>query len=271
MKATNTSGAAQYSLGWHKFLIKFFLPFMAIVMLVMAVGSLFMFFACGLYETYKISEMFSMWIADLEGGFGKFLIPVIEFVDILLKSIFNLTGGLAPAMHIRHLTVCYLSVGVMVLALMARNALMYFEKKALTLINSFFAALGGYIIVFGWLFQYVLTNFITLKATDFTRVKFFGFRLFAYIKAYYQLFTSKFFTDNLFTGKLFDGKLIPSVHFPEGRDLFADITFLQKWLSNSEVLVTVVFVAALAAISGAFVLICTLYYKKRKSMFEFSI
>lgn len=271
MKATNTSGAAQYSLGWHKFLIKFFLPLMAAVMLVMALCSLFMFFACGLYETFKISEMLGNWITDLEGSFGSFLVPVIEFIDIFLKSIFNLTGGLAPAMHIRHLTVCYLSVGVMVLALMAKNALTYFEKKSLVLINSFFMALGGYVIVFGWLFQYVLTNFIAIKPTEFTRVKFFGLRLFAYIKAYYQLFTSKFFTDNLFTGKLFEGKLIPSVHFPEGRDIFADITFLQKWLSNGEVVVAIVTVAGVLAISGIFALICTLYYKKRKSMFEFSI
>ena len=271
MKANTSSGATQYSLGWHKFLINFFLPFIAVIMLVMALCSLFMFFSCGLYETFKVSEMLGLWIAGLEGSFGKFLIPVIEFVDVLLKSIFNLTGGLAPAMHIRHLTVCYLSIGVMVLALMARNALMYFERKALVLINSFFMALGGYVIVFGWLSQYVLTNFIAIKPTEFTRVKFFGFRLFGYIKAYYQLFTSKFFTDNLCTGKLFDGKLIPSVHFPEGRDLFADISFLQKWLSNGEVVVAIAVVAGLLAISGAFVLICTLYYKKRKSMFEFSI
>ena len=271
MKATNTSGATQYSLGWHKFLIKFFLPFMAIVMLIMAICSLFMFFACGLYETFNIADMFNLWIADLEGGFGKFLIPVIQLVDTLLKSLFKLTGGLAPAMHIRHLTVCYLSVGVMVLALMAKNALTYFEKKSLVLINSFFMALGGYVIVFGWLFQYVLTNFIGIKSTEFTRVKFFGIRIFAYVKAYYQLFTSQFFKDNLFTGKLFDGKLIPSVHFPEGRDIFADITFLQKWLSNGEVVVAIVTVASVLAISGIFALICTLYYKKRKSMFEFSI
>ena len=271
MKATNTSGATQYSLGWHKFLINIFLPVVAIAMLIMAVSSLFMFFACGLYETLKIADMFAMWTAGLEGSWAKFLIPVIEFVNVLLKSIFNLTGGLAPAMHIRHLTVCYLSVGVMVLALMARNALMYFERKALTLINSLFMALGGYIIVFGWLFQYVLTNFIAIKPTEFTRVNFFGFRLFAYIKAYYQLFTSKFFTGNLFTGGLFGRKLIPSVDFPDGRDIFADITFLQKWLSSSEVGIALIVVGGLLAISGAFVLICTIYYRKRKSMFEFSI
>ena len=274
MKASNSSGVTKYSLGWHKFLIYFFIPVVVGVMSVVALCSLFMFFACGLYETLSISGLFANWIAGLEGGFFSFLVPVIQFIETLLTSIFNLTGGLAPAMHIRHLTICYLSVGVVVLALMARNSLAYFERNAVALINSLMLAIGGYFIAAGWLFQYVLTFFVNLKPQKLTGASFFGFRIFAYISTYYKLFTSTFFKESLTAdnfGRLFDGVLIPSQHFPDGRDMFSDIALVQKYLSNSEVSIAIITVLSLLAISGLLVLICTLYYKKRKSLFEFSI
>lgn len=271
MKASNSSGVTKYSLGWHKFLIYVFIPVVVGVMGIAAVCSLFMFFACGLYETLAVSGLFANWIAGLEGGALSFLVPVIQFVETLLTSIFNLTGGLAPAMHIRHLTICYLSVGVAVLALMARNSLAYFERNAVALINSLMLAIGGYFIVAGWLFQYVLTFFVSLKPRALTAASFFGIRIFAYISTYYKLFTSTFFAENMFTGKLFEGVLIPSQHFPDGRDMFADIALAQKYLANSEFTIAAVTVLSLLAISGLLVLICTLYYKKRKSLFEFSI
>ena len=271
MKASNSSGVSQHSLGWHKFLINVFIPVVVVVMGIMALCSLFMFFACGLYETLSVSGMFAVWKADWEGGFLQFMIPALDFVEVLLTSIFNLTGGLAPAMHIRHLTTCYLSIGIVVLALMARNSLAYFERNAVVLINSLMLAIGGYIIVFSWLFQYVLTNFVSLKPRAFTSVSLFGVRIFAYISTYYKLFTSQFFSDNLFTGKLFEGTLIPSVHFPDGRDIFADIAMVQKYLSSSEATIAAIVVGSVLLVSGLLVLLCTLYYKKRKSLFEFSI
>ena len=271
MKGSNSSGATRYSLGWHKFLIYVFIPVVVVVMGMVALCSLFMFFACGLYETLSVSGLFANWIAALEGGFLSFLVPFIQFIETVLTSIFNLTGGLAPAMHIRHLTICYLSVGIVVLALMARNSLAYFERNAVVLINSLMLAIGGYFIAAGWLFQYVLTFFVSLKPVALTGAKFFGIRIFAYISTYYKLFTSTFFSENLFTGKLFEGILIPSVHFPDGRDMFTDIAFVQKYLANSEVTIAAVTVLSLLAVSGLMVLICTLYYKKRKSLFEFSI
>ena len=271
MKASNYSGVTKYSLAWHKFLIYVFIPVVVGVMGIVALCSLFMFFACGLYETLAIPGLFADWIAGLEGGLFSFLIPVVQFVETVCASIFNLTGGLAPAMHIRHLTICYLSIGVAVLALMARNSLAYFERNAVVLINSLMLAIGGYFIAAGWLFQYVLTFFVSLKPIELTGARFFGVRIFAYINTYYKLFTSTFFSENLFTGKLFEGVLIPSVHFPDGRDMFADIALVQKYLSNSEVTIAAITVLSLLAISGLMVLICTLYYKKRKSLFEFSI
>ncbi len=271
MKASKSSGVSQYSLGLHKFIINFFIPVVVVIMAIMAVCSLIMFFMCGLYDTLKISELIAQWTVQLEGMGMGFLAPVMELFTTICTSLFSLTGGLAPAMHIRHLTICYLSVGVAVVGLMARNALMYFEKKALVLLNSFLMAIGGYVIVFGWLFQYVLTNFVSVKPTVFTNASFFGVRIFAYINTYYKLFTSSFFADNLFTGKLFDGVLIPSVHFPDGRDIFADVALVQKYLTNSEMTIAIVTVVSLLAVSGLLVLLATLYYKKRKSLFEFSI
>lgn len=271
MKASNSTGVSQYSLGLHKFIINVFIPVIVVIMAITAVCSLVMFFMCGLYDTLKISDLIAQWTAQLEGKGMGFMTPVMELFTTICTSLFSLTGGLAPAMHIRHLTICYLSVGVAVVGLMARNALMYFEKKALTLLNSFLLAIGGYVIVFGWLFQYVLTNFVSIKPRVLTDASIFGVRIFAYINTYYKLFTSSFFKDNLFTGKLFDGILIPSVHFPDGRDLFADIALVQKYLANSEMTVAVITVVSLAAISGLLVLFATLYYKKRKSLFEFSI
>ena len=270
MKASNSSGVSKYSLGLHKFIINFFIPVVVVIMGIIALCSLFMFFACGLYEILSISGMLQSWAEQLYAANLGFLAVVCEFIDDLLVAIFNLTGGLAPAMHIRHLTICYLSVAIIVVALMARNALAYFERKAVLYLNALLLSLGGYVIVFGWLFQYVLTNFVSLKPRVFTIVSFFGCRVFAYISTYYKLFTSSFFSENLFTGKLFEGELIPSVHFPDGRDLFADIAWVQKFLASSEVSIAAIVVISALAISGLLVLICTLYYKKRKSLFEFS-
>ena len=271
MKASNSSGVSQNSLGLHKFIINIFIPVVVVIMAILAVCSLIMFFMCGLYDTIKMSEIIAQWTAQLEGMGMGFMTPVMELFTTICTSLFSLTGGLAPAMHIRHLTICYLSVGVAVVGLRARNALMYFERKALVLLNSFLLAIGGYVIVFSWLFQYVLTNFIAVKPRVLTDASFFGVRIFAYISTYYKLFTSTFFSDNLFTGKLFDGVLIPSVHFPDGRDMFADIALVQKYLVNSEMTIAIITVVSLLAVSGLLVLGATMYYRKRKSLFEFSI
>lgn len=270
MKATNSLGANQYSLGWHKFLINVFIPVCVVVMGILALGSLIMFFACGLYDTIKLADLLQMWSDQCVGMGLKFMEPVFKFINALLTGAFNITGGVAPAMHIRHLTICYLSIGIIALALMARNSLAYFERNAVTLINSLFMAVGGYIVVFGWLFQYVLANFVSLKPRVFTDLSLAGFRPFAYIKAYYQLFTSSFFKENLFTGKLFGRKLIPSVDFPDGENIFTVIEELYKTLSTSEVGLAAIVVGSLAVVCGALVLVSTLYYKKRKSLFEFS-
>jgi hypothetical protein len=237
---------------------------------ILALGSLVMFFACGLYDTIKLEDLLKMWSDQCVDAGLKFMVPVFEFINSLLTGAFNVTGGVAPAMHIRHLTICYLSIGVIALAFMARNALAYFERNAVTLINSLFMALGGYIVVFGWLFQYVLANIVSLKPRAFTDISLAGFRPFAYIKAYYQLFTSSFFKDNLFTGELFGRELVPSVDFPDGNNIFTVIEDIYKKLSGSEVSLALGVVASLALVCGALVLVCTLYYKKRKSLFEFS-
>lgn len=270
MKATKTLGANEYSLGWHKFLINVFIPVCVVIMGVFALGSLVMFFACGLYDTIGLSDLIKMWSGQWEEAGLTFMVPVFEFINSLLTGAFSVTGGVAPAMHIRHLTICYLSIGVIVLALMTRNSLAYFERNAVTLLNSLFMAIGGYIVVFAWLFQYVLANIVSLKPRVFTDISLAGFRPFAYIKAYYQLFTSSFFKENLFTGELFGRELVPSIDFPDGENIFTAIEELYKKLSGSEVGLALGVVVSLAIICGAFVLISTLYYKKRKSLFEFS-
>ncbi len=270
MKATNSSGANQYSLGWHKFLIYVFIPVCVVIMGILALGSLVMFFACGLYDTLNLADLLQMWSDQFVNMGWTFMEPVFDFMDSLLTGAFSVTGGVAPAMHIRHLTICYLSIGIVVLALMARNSLIYFERNAVTLLNSLFMAIGGYVIVFGWLFQYVLANIVSLKPRVFTDISLGGVRVFAYIKAYYQLFTSSFFKENLFTGELFGRKLVPSVDFPDGENIFTAIESLYKRLSSSEVGLAIGVVVSLLAVCGALVLISTLYYKKRKSLFEFS-
>ena len=270
MKATKTSAPKKYTLVWHGILIYFFIPVLVVIMGILALASLVMFFICGVYDTIKLPDLIKMW-SDMwvSSGF-TFMEPVFDVISSALTSIFSVTGGTAPAMHIRHLTICYLSIGVIALALMTRNSLAYFERNAVTLLNSLFMAVGGYIVVFGWLFQYVLANIVSLKPRVFTDISFLGFRPFAYLKGYYQLFTSTYFKENLFTGELFGRKLVPSVDFPDGQNVFTAIEELYKKLSGSEVGLALGVVLVLALICGGLVLFSTLYYKKRKSLFEFS-
>lgn len=270
MKATKTNGAKQYSLVWHRFLIYFFIPLCVGIMGVFAFASLIMFFICGLYDTIKLPDLLNMWSAQCVDAGLVFMEPLFDIIESLLTSVFSLTGGVAPAMHIRHLTICYLSIGIIALALMTRNSLAYFERNAVTLLNSLFMAIGGYIIVFAWLFQYVLTNLVSLKPRVFTDISFLGFRPFAYIKGYYQLFTSSFFKDNLFTGELFGRPLVPSVDFPDGQNVFEVIEGIYKDLSGSEVGLAIGVVVSVLLVCGFFVLVSSIYYKKRKSLFEFS-
>ena len=202
MKATKSLSTP--SLIWHKFLVYFF--FYACIAMCAIVGliTLVMFFLVGLYTPMGIDSV-------IKNLFG--LIPLLEQLGVealveplssvgsilakILAAFLELANGVAPRMHIRHFTVCAISVAVAVLALITRNALAYFERKAM-----------GYIIGF-------------------------SFAFFEY---------------------------------------FAAIIWLYFGLVFKEVDYTIVIgiAVALAAVAGVCALLNTLYYKKRKALFEFN-
>lgn len=157
MKATNS--LAKPSLVWHKFLIYFFFYACIAMCAIVCLATIVMFFLVGLYTPMKINEV----ISDLFG-----LVPIAEKIGIaavtkilsnvgniaskLLTNFLDLLDGVAPRMHIRHFIVCAVSVGVAVLALLTRNALAYFEKKAKGFLIAFCFAFTEYFAVIIWLY-----------------------------------------------------------------------------------------------------------------------
>jgi hypothetical protein len=157
MKATNS--LAKPSLLWHKFLIYFFFYACIAMCAVVCLVTLVMFFLVGLYTPMNINGI----ISDLFG-----LVPLVEKVGLapvaeilgdvgsfaakLLLSFLNLAEGVAPRMHIRHFIVCAISVAVAVLALLTRNALAYFEKKAFGFLTGFCFAFCEYFAAIIWLY-----------------------------------------------------------------------------------------------------------------------
>ncbi len=157
MKATNS--LAKPSLLWHKFLIYFFFYACIAMCAIVCLITLVMFFLVGLYTPMDINGV----VSDLFG-----LVPTVEKLGIdvvtnllgnvgkiaakLLSNFLTLAEGVAPRMHIRHFTVCAISVAVAVLALITRNALAYFEKKAKGYLIGFCFAFCEYFAVIIWLY-----------------------------------------------------------------------------------------------------------------------
>lgn len=157
MKATNS--LAKPSLGWHKFLIYFFFYACIAMCSIMCLVTLVMFFLVGLYTPMDINgvieELFGL--VPIFENFGMEsianLLRSVGRIPAKLLSIFlTLASGVAPRMHIRHFIVCAISIAVAVYALITRNALAYFEKKAKGYLFGFCFAFCEYFAAIIWLY-----------------------------------------------------------------------------------------------------------------------
>ena len=155
MKATKSLSTP--SLIWHKFLVNFF--FYATVAMCAVVGlvTLVMFFLVGLYTPMNLDTVFKnlFGIVPLLEQLGVGVEAVSSFGNTFAKRVsqlLELASGVAPRMHIRHFTVAALSVGVAVLAIITRNALTYFEKKAKGYLVGFAFAFCEYFAAIIWLY-----------------------------------------------------------------------------------------------------------------------
>ena len=157
MKATNS--LAKPSLLWHNFLVNFFFYACIAMCGIVALVTLVMFFLVGFYTPMNIDAL----VSDLFG-----IVPILEKLGIagvanmvgnvgkiaakLLSNFLTIAEGVDPRMHIRHFTVCAVSVAVAVLALITRNALAYFEKKAKGFLIGFCFAFCEYFAIIIWLY-----------------------------------------------------------------------------------------------------------------------
>lgn len=155
MKATKSLSTP--SLIWHKFLVNFFFYATVVMCAIVGLVTLVMFFLVGLYTPMNLDTVF-------KNLFG--IVPLLEQLGVgaeavsglgntfakLVSQLLELASGVAPRMHIRHFTVAALSVGVGVLAIITRNALAYFEKKAKGYIVGFCFAFCEYFAAIIWLY-----------------------------------------------------------------------------------------------------------------------
>ena len=156
MKAIKSS---QPSLIWHKFLVNFFFYATVVICAIVALFTLFMFFFVGFYKAMDIDgvvkNVFGI-VPALEGfGLGGIAETVASFGKIaakLLAVFLEIMNGDAPRMHIRHFVLLAVSIGVGVVAILTRNALAYFEKKAKTYLLAFSFVFFEYFAVIVWLY-----------------------------------------------------------------------------------------------------------------------
>ena len=156
MKAIKSS---QPSLGYHKFLINFFFYATVVLCAIVALFTLFMFFFVGFYKAMNIDSLvknvFGL-VPALESfglsGAAEAVADVSKIAAKLLSNFLKIMNGDAPRMHIRHFVLLAVSIAVGVVALVTRNALAYFEKKAKTFLLAFSFAFFEYFAVIVWLY-----------------------------------------------------------------------------------------------------------------------
>jgi hypothetical protein len=118
-----------------------------------------MFFFVGFYKAMNldtvVKNVFGI-VPALESfglsGVAESVAGVAKIVAKLLSNFLKIMNGDAPRMHIRHFVLLAVSIAVGVVAIITRNALAYFEKKAKTFLLAFSFVFFEYFAVIVWLY-----------------------------------------------------------------------------------------------------------------------